>query len=80
MSYGECMYLIELPAGFHRHLKSTVLSLFEFYCVFVFELSLFSPQPENLLLASKCKNAAVKLADFGLAIEVQGDQQAWFGM
>lgn len=37
------------------------------------------PQPENLLLASKCKNAAVKLADFGLAIEVQGDQQAWFG-
>lgn len=40
------------------------------YCVF---------QPENLLLASKAKGAAVKLADFGLAIEVQGDQQAWFG-
>ncbi|XP_047737933.1 calcium/calmodulin-dependent protein kinase type II delta chain, partial [Hyalella azteca] len=37
------------------------------------------PQPENLLLASKAKGAAVKLADFGLAIEVQGDQQAWFG-
>uniref|UniRef100_A0A8C2THQ4 calcium/calmodulin-dependent protein kinase n=1 Tax=Coturnix japonica TaxID=93934 RepID=A0A8C2THQ4_COTJA len=36
-------------------------------------------KPENLLLASKCKGAAVKLADFGLAIEVQGDQQAWFG-
>ncbi|XP_078055567.1 calcium/calmodulin-dependent protein kinase type II subunit gamma-like isoform X6 [Mustelus asterias] len=36
-------------------------------------------KPENLLLASKCKSAAVKLADFGLAIEVQGDQQAWFG-
>ena len=36
-------------------------------------------QPENLLLASKQKGAAVKLADFGLAIEVQGDQQAWFG-
>uniref|UniRef100_A0AAR2LDB8 calcium/calmodulin-dependent protein kinase n=1 Tax=Pygocentrus nattereri TaxID=42514 RepID=A0AAR2LDB8_PYGNA len=35
--------------------------------------------PENLLLASKMKGAAVKLADFGLAIEVQGDQQAWFG-
>jgi hypothetical protein len=30
-------------------------------------------------LASKAKGAAVKLADFGLAIEVQGDQQAWFG-
>lgn len=40
---------------------------------------LSSPQPENLLLASKCKGAAVKLADFGLAIEVQGEQQAWFG-
>ncbi|KAA8578962.1 hypothetical protein FQN60_002516, partial [Etheostoma spectabile] len=35
-------------------------------------------QPENLLLASKLKGAAVKLADFGLAIEVQGEQQAWF--
>lgn len=30
-------------------------------------------------MASKVKGAAVKLADFGLAIEVQGDQQAWFG-
>jgi calcium/calmodulin-dependent protein kinase (CaM kinase) II len=36
-------------------------------------------KPENLLLASKAKGAAVKLADFGLAIEVQGDQTAWFG-
>ncbi|CAH8649215.1 unnamed protein product [Schistosoma bovis] len=36
-------------------------------------------KPENLLLASKSKGAAVKLADFGLAIEVQGDQPAWFG-
>ncbi|XP_031731145.1 calcium/calmodulin-dependent protein kinase type II subunit gamma isoform X11 [Anarrhichthys ocellatus] len=36
-------------------------------------------KPENLLLASKMKGAAVKLADFGLAIEVQADQQAWFG-
>ncbi|XP_076361581.1 calcium/calmodulin-dependent protein kinase type II alpha chain isoform X1 [Tachypleus tridentatus] len=36
-------------------------------------------KPENLLLASKAKGAAVKLADFGLAIEVQGDQQAWYG-
>ncbi|KAK6633923.1 hypothetical protein RUM44_004530 [Polyplax serrata] len=36
-------------------------------------------KPENLLLASKIKGAAVKLADFGLAIEVQGENQAWFG-
>uniref|UniRef100_T1INT6 calcium/calmodulin-dependent protein kinase n=1 Tax=Strigamia maritima TaxID=126957 RepID=T1INT6_STRMM len=36
-------------------------------------------KPENLLLASKAKGAAVKLADFGLAIEVQADQQGWFG-
>ena len=40
---------------------------------------LFTVKPENLLLASQKKNAAVKLADFGLAIEVHGDQQAWFG-
>lgn len=31
------------------------------------------------MLASKLKGAAVKLADFGLAIEVEGEQQAWFG-
>lgn len=42
-------------------------------------LSACVSQPENLLLASKMKGAAVKLADFGLAIEVQGEQQAWFG-
>ena len=36
-------------------------------------------KPENLLLASKLKGAAVKLADFGLAIELQNEQQAWFG-
>ena len=40
---------------------------------------LFTVKPENLLLVSQKKNAAVKLADFGLAIEVHGDQQAWFG-
>jgi len=46
-------------------------------------MSMFVPlsllQPENLLLASKAKGAAVKLADFGLAIEVQGEAQAWYG-
>lgn len=36
-------------------------------------------KPENLLLASKQKGAAVKLADFGLAIEVEGERQAWYG-
>ncbi|PAA70243.1 hypothetical protein BOX15_Mlig005291g1 [Macrostomum lignano] len=37
-------------------------------------------KPENLLLASKTKGAVVKLADFGLAIELQPDQSsAWFG-
>ncbi|KAG9509004.1 Calcium/calmodulin-dependent protein kinase type II alpha chain, partial [Fragariocoptes setiger] len=36
-------------------------------------------KPENLLLASKAKGAAVKLADFGLAIEVQGDKNAFYG-
>ncbi|CAF1053917.1 unnamed protein product [Rotaria sp. Silwood1] len=36
-------------------------------------------KPENLLLASKTKGAAVKLADFGLAIEVNGEQTQWYG-
>uniref|UniRef100_A0A8C6UTX0 calcium/calmodulin-dependent protein kinase n=1 Tax=Neogobius melanostomus TaxID=47308 RepID=A0A8C6UTX0_9GOBI len=35
-------------------------------------------KPENLLLASKLKGAAVKLADFGLAIEVQGTSRHGF--
>lgn len=51
------------------------------YIYLPFHLNFFSlwKKPENLLLASKSKGAAVKLADFGLAIEVQGEQQAWFG-
>lgn len=36
-------------------------------------------QPENLLLASKEKGAAVKLADFGLAVEVDGEKYSWHG-
>ncbi|KAK2085497.1 Calcium/calmodulin-dependent protein kinase type II subunit delta [Saguinus oedipus] len=36
-------------------------------------------KPENLLLASKSEGAAMKLVAFGLATEVQGDQQACFG-
>lgn len=47
--------------------------------IYFFIICMCALQPENLLLASKMKGAAVKLADFGLAIEVQGDQQAWFG-
>lgn len=52
-----------------------------FCCLYIFMICHFMCllQPENLLLASKLKGAAVKLADFGLAIEVQGEQQAWFG-
>lgn len=51
-----------------------------FFFAFLLFPSLFSLlKPENLLLASKLKGAAVKLADFGLAIEVEGEQQAWFG-
>lgn len=36
-------------------------------------------KPENLLLASRAKGAAVKLADFGLAIEIQSDSEVWYG-
>lgn len=56
-------------------LWSCLLFILLYFCF----LCVFPLKPENLLLASKLKGAAVKLADFGLAIEVQGDQQAWFG-
>ncbi|KII64640.1 Calcium/calmodulin-dependent protein kinase type II subunit delta [Thelohanellus kitauei] len=36
-------------------------------------------KPENLLLAKKEPNSAVKLADFGLAVECLGDELSWFG-
>ena len=36
-------------------------------------------KPENLLLASKQKKALVKLADFGLAIQVSGEEYSWHG-
>lgn len=36
-------------------------------------------KPENLMLASRSKNAHVKLVDFGLAIEVEGDETDWYG-
>lgn len=45
----------------------------------IFFLNWNDRQPENLLLASKVKGAAVKLADFGLAIEMPNDAQAWYG-
>uniref|UniRef100_A0A671R9P8 calcium/calmodulin-dependent protein kinase n=1 Tax=Sinocyclocheilus anshuiensis TaxID=1608454 RepID=A0A671R9P8_9TELE len=65
LSSGECCVIFQiLEAVLHCHQMGVVHR---------------DLKPENLLLASKCKNAAVKLADFGLAIEVQGDQQAWFG-
>lgn len=68
----------------HRDLKVCSISILLHNCytflIQIFLILLFSQQPENLLLASKAKGAAVKLADFGLAIEVPGEQQAWFGM
>ena len=37
-------------------------------------------QPENFLLASKEKGAAIKMADFGLALELPKDiDKGWFG-
>lgn len=36
-------------------------------------------KPENLLLESKSSGASIKLADFGLAVEINGDRNEWFG-
>ncbi|CAG0913427.1 unnamed protein product [Notodromas monacha] len=62
------------PSGRGNYLRSGFFELIG--SLHIFPLIL---QPENLLLASKAKGAAVKLADFGLAIEFQNDQSAWFG-
>lgn len=36
-------------------------------------------KPDNILLVSKKPGAAIKIADFGLAIEVRGDKHSWEG-
>lgn len=55
----------------HRDLKVNCIN-------FHYELNFL--QPENLLLASKSKDAAVKLADFGLAIEMENPNEPhWYG-
>ena len=36
-------------------------------------------KPENLLLSSKNKDAKIKLADFGLSVEVSNEKTYWFG-
>lgn len=36
-------------------------------------------KPENLLLADKAKDAVVKLADFGLAVELNTTEPSWYG-
>lgn len=36
-------------------------------------------KPENILLASKARGAEIKIADFGLAVEVSGDEYRNFG-
>lgn len=69
LSFEVLLALLALLACYHV----SVLALFSL------PVYVLCVQPENLLLASKSKGAAVKLADFGLAIEVEGDQQAWFG-
>lgn len=37
-------------------------------------------KPENILLVSRQKGAAIKIADFGLAAEVQGDEHSLSGI
>ena len=58
----------------HRDIKVELVELLS--------IELFGPmksQPENLLLSSKKPGAAVKLADFGLAIEVARGEKGWYG-
>lgn len=36
-------------------------------------------KPENILLTSKTKPSSIKIADFGLAVEVRGGERKWLG-
>lgn len=36
-------------------------------------------KPENILLTSKTKPTSIKVADFGLSLEVKGDERRWAG-
>lgn len=74
--------LIHLFIDLFRHIY--IYLFYIFICVFILSfiyLSIlsFRLQPENLLLASKEKGAIVKLADFGLAIEVESEKLGWYG-
>ena len=89
LKYSKTYNAAQIPAETdftcHRKPGLSIDVVIELFCQVLFSVFSDQPanlpyfQPENLLLASKSKGAAVKLADFGLAIEVQGDQQAWFG-
>lgn len=76
-SCAECIKIFQRKSFIEECLQLCVSHIL--WSLVPHSASRFARQPENLLLASKMKGAAVKLADFGLAIEVQGDQQAWFG-
>ncbi|TRY60061.1 hypothetical protein DNTS_010101, partial [Danionella cerebrum] len=76
-SVGSCISKFNLPFSPLSHCIQQILeAVLHCHQMGVVHRDL---KPENLLLASKSKGAAVKLADFGLAIEVEGEQQAWFG-
>ena len=67
MPSGTCCFTDEVsPLGSSLYLNRFILIL--------------PMQPENLLLASKAKDASVKLADFGLAVELEDpNEPCWYG-
>ena len=60
--------------------KTTVHSQHPIYTHYCYLYIIYHTQPENLLLSSKSKDAVTKLADFGLAVELNDPNQVeWFG-
>lgn len=73
MKASELMYHIAQIEG------PLLLDFVPNFCFYCTDKTTVFFQPENLLLASKEKGAAVKLADFGLAVEVDGEKYSWHG-
>ena len=71
---------ISLVASYTATYEQPGQSWIEFLSALILPCCDRCQQPENFLLASKEKGAAIKMADFGLAVKLQeGQEKGWFG-
>jgi len=71
---------ISLVASYTATYEQPGQSWIEFLSALILSCCDRCQQPENFLLVSKEKGAAIKMADFGLAVKLQeGQEKGWFG-